>query len=94
MIQRQDVPDVYTRARTGQGRNVSGMLLSQPPCTALIATIWEEKDETKDYVGRTTVLKDAVIRCETGVTVGLVHESVRRMFDEHRDVAAIKLTTM
>lgn len=70
------------------------MLLSQPPPTALEATIWEERDETKDYVGRTSALADPSIVSETGVTIGLVHERVAKMFDEHQDVAAIKLTTV
>ena len=70
------------------------MLLSQPPCTTLEAVIWEERDETKDYVGRTSRLKDPIITCETGLTIGMVHERVEKMFDEHRDVAAIKLTTV
>ena len=70
------------------------MLLSQPPCTSLEAMIWEERDETKDYVGRTSRLQDPIIRCESGVTIGMIHERAARMFDEHHDVTAIKLTTM
>ena len=70
------------------------MLLSQPPCTALEATIWEERDETKEYVGRTSTLKDPNIRCDSGVTVGLVHERVAQIFNEHPDVTAVKLTTL
>ena len=94
IITRRDLPAVDVRSRTGQGKRISDMLLSQPPCTALRATIWEERDETRDYVGRTSALTDATIQCETGVTLGMLHESVSRMFDEHRDVAAIKLTTI
>ena len=70
------------------------MLLSQPPCVALEATIWEEKDESKDYVGRTTSLSESIIRCDEGLTIGTVHERVKNMFLEHPDVAAIKLTTV
>lgn len=70
------------------------MLLSQPPCSALEATIWEEKDETKDYVGRTSTIRDPVISRDDGVTIGLVHERVGWMFEQHPDVAAIKLTTV
>lgn len=61
---------------------------------ALEATIWEERDESKEYVGRTTALKDSMIQCDSGVTIGMVHERVSGMFAEHRDVSAIKLTTM
>ena len=70
------------------------MLLSQPPCTALEATIWDERDETKDYVGRTMELRDGVVRCEEGLSIGMVQERVKEMFDEHKDVSAIKLTTV
>ena len=94
IITRRDIPAVALRAQTGQGRSISRMLLSQPPCTHLRATIWEERDETRDYVGRTSALKDPVIMCDDGVTIGMVHERVSKMFDEHRDVAAIKLTTI
>ena len=70
------------------------MQLSQPPCTALKAMIWEERDETKDYVGKTSALKDPMILCDGGVTLGQVHEKVNRLFDEHQDLTAIKLTTV
>ncbi len=93
IITRKNIPAVSLRSSTGQGRTISRMLLSQPPPTAMEATIWEERDETRDYVGRTTSLRDPVIRCTTGVTIGLVHDMVSKMFDEYRDVAAIKLTT-
>ena len=94
IITRRDIPAVHLRTRSGQGRSISEMLLSQPPCMELRATIWEERDIMKDYVGKTSALKDPTIRCDTGVTLGLLHESVKRMFDEHRDVTAIKLTTV
>jgi len=70
------------------------MLLSQPPCTHLEATIWEERDETKDYVGRTSSLRDPVIKDDEGLTIGYVHRRVDEMFREFGDVAAIKLTTV
>jgi hypothetical protein len=94
IIERRDIPDFKARAITGQGRNISDMLLSQPPCTALEATIWDERDETKDYVGRTTELQDPVISNDGGLTIGMVQKKVAEMFAEHRDVSAIKLTTM
>ena len=94
IITRRDVPAVALRSGTGQGKSISSMLLAQPPPEALEATIWEEKYETKEYVGRTTKLEDPVIACESGVTIGLVHEKVAKMFDDHPDVAAIKLTTV
>jgi len=70
------------------------MLLSQPPCVALEATIWEERDETRDYVGRTSSLREPNIRSDDGLTIGYVHQRVGEMFREYRDVAAIKLTTV
>lgn len=94
IIERRDIPDFKARAVTGQGRNISNMLLSQPPCTALEATIWDERDETKDYVGRTMELRDEMVRCEEGLTIGMVQRRVKGMFDEHKDVSAIKLTTV
>jgi hypothetical protein len=94
IIEKRDIPDFKTRAMTGQGKNISSMLLSQPPCTALEATIWDERDETRDYVGRTMELRDSVITNDGGLTIGMVHEKVAEMFAEHPDVSAIKLTTM
>jgi len=94
IIERRDIPDFKARAVTGQGRNISNMLLSQPPCTALEATIWDERDETKDYVGRTMELRDEMVRYEEGLTIGMVQRRVKEMFDEHKDVSAIKLTTV
>ena len=93
IITRRDIPALALRLRTGQGRNVSNMLLSQPPCTMLEAMIWEERGEAKDYVGRTSRLKDPIIHRQTGVTIGMVHEKVGAIFDEHRDVTAVKLIT-
>ncbi|KAK5740903.1 hypothetical protein LTR17_004257 [Elasticomyces elasticus] len=94
IITRRDLPNIASRLKSGQGRTISRMVLSQPPCTVLEATIWEEKDETKDYVGRTAVLKNPRIVCEDGLTLGIVHERVQQMLSGHPDVAAIKLTTV
>jgi hypothetical protein len=94
MIEKRDIPDFKARAVTGQGKNISSMLLSQPPCTALEATIWDERDETKDYVGRTMELRDSVISDDAGLTIGMVQKKVAGMFAEFPDVSAIKLTTM
>lgn len=93
IVEKRDIHDLKSRATTGQGRNISNMLLSQPPCLALEATIWDERDETKDYVGRTTELRDPMISNEKGLTIGMVHKRVAEMFAEHPDVSAIKLTT-
>lgn len=93
IISRRDIPAVDLRAQTKQGMSISRMLLAQPPPKALQATIWEERDETKDYIGRTTELDEALIECHGGLTIGLVHERVARWFNLYRDVAAIKLTT-
>lgn len=89
IITRRDLPSQHVIV----SHSISNMLLSQPPCKALEATIWEERDETKDYLGRTRTLKDSLIACEEGLTMGLVHRKVAAMFLEHPDVAAIKLTT-
>ncbi|KAK5122342.1 hypothetical protein LTR85_004253 [Meristemomyces frigidus] len=94
IITKRDLPALSSRSHTGQGRTISRMLLSQPPCTALEASIWEEKDESKEYVGRTSELRQPIVRCEEGLTIGMVHERVAEMFAEHADVAAIKLTTV
>ena len=94
IITRKDLPDLATRAESGQGKRVQEMLLSQPPIQALEASIWEERDETKEYLGRTKRLRDPVIRCEGGVTVEMVHERVGRWMEEYGDVAAIKLITV
>lgn len=93
IINRHDVHHLQDRLRTGQGRTISKMLLSQPPCIELEATIWEEVDEVEDSVDRTSVLIDPIVRCETGLTVGMVHQRVQQMFKEHWDVSTIKLTT-
>lgn len=91
IITRRDIPTFGSR----QDYSFSKMLLSQPPCTVMEATIWEERDyETNDYTGRTRDLRDPVVRCENGLTMGYVHERVASMFCEHLDVAAIKLTTI
>lgn len=94
IITRRDMPGCHGRKSSGQGRSISEMLLAQPPCTALEASIWEERDETKDYVGRTNSLDDPLIKCDAGLTMGFVHERVCQMFDAYGDVAAIKLTTV
>jgi hypothetical protein len=93
IIEKRDIPDLKARETTGQGRNISNMLLSQPPCIALEATIWDERDETKDYVGRTTELRDSMVSDDEGLTIGMVHKKVAEMFAAHQDVSAIKLTT-
>lgn len=72
------------------------MLLSQPPIEALDASIWDERDETKEYIGRTTELETPRIGCEggKGLTVAEVHWRVGEIFERYRDLAAIKLTTV
>ena len=94
IITRRDMPGPESQCVGRQGRGISSMLLSQPPCVALEATIWEERDETRDYVGRTSSLREPNIRSDDGLTIGYVHQRVGEMFREYRDVAAIKLTTV
>ncbi|KAF2484178.1 hypothetical protein BDY17DRAFT_295146 [Neohortaea acidophila] len=93
MIFRCDVPAIKLRAITGQGRSISKMQLSKPPCVALQCSIWDERDETRDYVGLTKSLAPSVIRSDEGVTLGMVHEAASKCFDEYRDVSCIKFTT-
>lgn len=94
ILTREDVAGLARREGDGRGRNVVRMLLSQPPVTALEATIWEERDETREYVGRTKRLREPVVRCEAGVTIGMVQARVAAWMAECQDVAAIKLTTV
>lgn len=94
IITKRDLPNLQARKATGQGRCLSEMLFAQPPCTALEGAIYEEIDDMKEYLGRTTSLKDPIIRCEQGLTLGVVHERVKEMFDKHPDVVAINLTTI
>ncbi|KAH9828190.1 hypothetical protein Tdes44962_MAKER02553 [Teratosphaeria destructans] len=96
IITRRDLEQhrLHHRRRLGHGRSISKMLLSQPPILQLEARIWEERDESKEYVGRTLALKEPIVECQGGLTIGMVHERAAEMFAEHRDVAAIKLTTV
>lgn len=94
IVTRRDIPAVKLRELTGQGQTLSNMLLTQPPCSVMEATIYEERDETKEYVERTTSLADPMIVSEDGITLGMVHERVSEMFDQHRDVVAIRLATL
>lgn len=83
------------RAVVARGPKVlDRMLLAQPPALALEARIWDERDETREYLGRTAELADARIESQEGLTVGEVHRRVGEMFDRHADVVAIKLTTV
>lgn len=81
------------KVAAGQGKTLSNMLVTQPPCTTVEATIYEERDETKEYVTRTTSLADPVIESDTGITLGLVHTRVGEMFEKHEDVVAIRLAS-
>ncbi|KAF2764729.1 hypothetical protein EJ03DRAFT_17663 [Teratosphaeria nubilosa] len=96
IITRRDLEQhrLYQRRRGGHGQSISDMLLAQPPILQLEARIWEERDESKEYVGRTLALKEPFVACQGVLTIGMVHERVEEMFAEHRDVAAIKLTTV
>ena len=94
IITKRYLPAIKLRSLTFQGLSISSMFLTQPPCTAIEASIYEERDESKEYVGRTFHLRDPIIECEQGVTLELVHRRVTEMFAEHSDVSAIKLTTV
>lgn len=90
IVTRRDIP----AKDMGGIKTFSNMLLTQPPCTAMEATIYEERDETKEYVARTTRLEDPRIEAETGITLGMVHQRVGEMFERHGDVVAIRLATV
>lgn len=70
------------------------MLLTQPPCTVMEATIYEERDETKEYLTRTTSLADPIVECEAGITLGMVHMRIGEMFEKHEDIMTIRLATV
>ena len=95
IITRKDL-ERYQAITAAHPRWIQQMLLSQPPIEALDASIWDERDETKEYTGRTTELEDPRIGCEGGggLTVAEVHRRVGEMFELYRDLAAIKLTTV
>lgn len=93
IITRDDIRK-YRAVTSGQTKMLDRMLLSQPPTLGLEAMIWDDRDETKEYLGRTTDLEDMKIESEEGLTVGDVHRRVGELFDCYQDVPAIKLTTM
>ena len=93
IITRDDIRR-YRAVNTKEQKILGKMLLSQPPALALEAMIWDERDETKEYLGRTTELENPLIESEKGLTVSQVHYRVGEMFDRHDDVPAIKLTTV
>lgn len=93
IITRDDVRR-YRAVTSRQTKMLDRMLLSQPPALGLEAMIWDDRDETKEYLGRTADLEDMKIENEKGLTVGEVHRRVGELFDRFRDVPAIKLTTV
>ena len=95
IITRKDM-ERYQSITASHARILQRMLLSQPPIEVLDASIWDERDETKEYTGRTTELEDSRIGREggPGLTAADVHTHVGAMFEKHRDLAAIKLTTV
>ena len=93
IITRDDVRR-YRAVTSSQTKMLDKMLLSQPPALGLDAMIWDDRDETKEYIGRTTELDDMRIESEKGLTVGEVHRRVGELFDRYQDVPAIKLTTV
>ena len=93
IITRDDVRR-YRAATSSKNKMLDKMLLSQPPALGLEAMIWDDRDETKEYIGRTTDLDDMRIESEKGLTVGEVHRQVGELFDKYQDIPAIKLTTV
>lgn len=78
----------------GCGTVVTRMYLSQPPCTALQCDIFEDRDETREYVGRTTSLEESLIAREDGLTIGYLYGRLSKIFDSHKDIARVKLMTV
>jgi hypothetical protein len=93
IITRDDVR-TYRAVTSGQTKMLDRMLLSQPPALGLEAMIWDDRDETKEYIGRTIDLEGLRVESEVGLTVGEVHRWVGELFDRYQDVPAIKLTTV
>jgi hypothetical protein len=93
IITRDDIRR-YRAVTSGKTKMLDKMLLSQPPALGLDAMIWDDRDETKEYLGRTADLEDMKIESEKGLTVGEVHRRVGELFDRYQDVPAIKLTTV
>ena len=93
IITRDDIRR-YRAVTASQGKVLDKMLLSQPPALALEPMVWADRDETKEYLGQTTDLRDIRIENEAGLTVGELHRKLGELFDRYQDVPAIKLTTV
>lgn len=78
----------------GSSTVVSQMLLSQPPCYEMECVVFEDRDETRDYVGRTAEIENPRIVSKSGLTIGHICSELQRMFHRHHDIARIKLTTV
>ena len=97
IVRRQDAEAARERFKTGQGRTLSKMFLSQPPPREMEAAVWERESlssQGTDSPPRTTEISRPVIKSDQGVTLGFMHRKVCEMFDEHQDVIAIKITTV
>lgn len=93
IITREDVRR-YRAVTAGNKKFLQRMLLSQPPALALEAMIWDERDETKEYLGDPPASEDLRFASETGLTVDEVHQRVGKLFDHYVDVPAFKLITI
>ena len=97
IVRRRDADAARERLKSGQGRTLSKMFLSQPPATKMEAVVWEREDaimQSTDPPWRTTKINRPHVKCDQGVTLGFLHRKLCEMFDEHQDVATIKITTM
>ena len=97
IVRRKDADAARERLKSGQGRTLSKMFLSQPPATKMEAVVWEREDaimQSTDPPWRTTKINRPHVKCDQGVTLGFLHRKLCEMFDEHQDVATIKITTM
>ena len=97
IVRRKDAEAAKERFKTGQGRTLSKMFLSQPPPRGMEAEVWERERlsvQGTDSPMKTTELSRPRFKCDQGVSLGFMHRKVCEMFDEHQDVVAIKLTSV
>ena len=94
IINKRDLLCTQMKSSTRQGRNISAMFLTQPPCTTMEASLWLERVDRTDFFGRPFSVKDSAIKCEDGLTLGYVHQRVKEIFAEHPDAPAIRLMTI
>lgn len=91
IFSRDDVSGYISRH---SNTSFSRMLLSQPPCKRLFCEVFEDRDPSRDYVGKTNDLSKPYLSNETGLTIAMVFDRMVDMFEKHQDIAGIKLVTI